>query len=153
MRDDGRKRFAKEIKERVEGLRGAVRSVKGELLGKGAHILCDVLNILIRVFRRLNPHICYHQADTRHQRSARQLQSCYRMGSDFVSVLTRCAICMCFVDAFVGSMASTVFQHFVAADNASESFAGLKRIHGMMPYFMLKAALKISNPIAMIRGA
>ena len=45
-----------------------------------------------------------------------------------------------------------MFQHFVAADNASESFASLKRIHGMMPYFMLKAALKISNPIAMIRG-
>ena len=49
-------------------------------------------------------------------------------------------------------MASTVFQRFVAADNASEAFAGLKRIHGMMPYFMLKAALKISNPVAMIRG-
>ncbi len=50
------------------------------------------------------------------------------------------------------SLASTVFQHFVAADDASESFAGLKRIHGLMPYFMLKAALKISNPMSMIRG-
>lgn len=49
-------------------------------------------------------------------------------------------------------LASTVFQHFVAADNASETFAGLKRIHGLMPYFMLKAALKISNPMGMIRG-
>ena len=36
MREDGRKRFAKEIKERVDGLRDAVRNVKGELLGKGA---------------------------------------------------------------------------------------------------------------------
>lgn len=45
-----------------------------------------------------------------------------------------------------------MFQRFVAADNASEAFAGLKRIHGMMPYFMLKAALKISNPMGMIRG-
>ena len=36
MREDGRKRFAKEVKDRVDGLRGAVRSVKGELLGKGA---------------------------------------------------------------------------------------------------------------------
>lgn len=52
----------------------------------------------------------------------------------------------------VNSLASTVFHHFIAADNASESFAGLKRIHGLMPYFMLKAALKISNPMAMIRG-
>ena len=50
------------------------------------------------------------------------------------------------------SMASTVFHHFVASDNASESFANMKRIHGLMPYFMLKAALKISNPVAMIRG-
>ena len=49
-------------------------------------------------------------------------------------------------------LASTVFHHFVAADNASESFASLKRIHGMMPYFMLKATLKISNPVAMIRS-
>ncbi|KAI0771644.1 hypothetical protein BD413DRAFT_625140 [Trametes elegans] len=50
------------------------------------------------------------------------------------------------------SLASTVFHHFVASDSASESFAGLKRIHGLMPYFMLKAALKISNPMGMIRG-
>jgi|SRR5882762_6983694 hypothetical protein len=50
------------------------------------------------------------------------------------------------------SLASTVFHNFVAADNASETFAGLKRIHGLMPYFMLKAALKISNPMGMIRG-
>jgi hypothetical protein len=49
-------------------------------------------------------------------------------------------------------LASTVFQQFVASDNASETFAGLKRIHGLMPYFMLKAALKISNPIGMIRS-
>ncbi|KAI0352942.1 hypothetical protein OH77DRAFT_1558589 [Trametes cingulata] len=50
------------------------------------------------------------------------------------------------------SLASTVFHHFVASDSASESFASLKRIHGLMPYFMLKAALKISNPMGMIRG-
>ncbi|KAI0053525.1 hypothetical protein FA95DRAFT_447304 [Auriscalpium vulgare] len=49
------------------------------------------------------------------------------------------------------SLASTVFHHFVAADDASESLAGLKRIHGLMPYFMLKTALKISNPVGMIR--
>ena len=50
-------------------------------------------------------------------------------------------------------MASTVFHQYIASDEASESFAGLKRIHGFMPYFMLKAALKISNPVAMIRSA
>lgn len=53
--------------------------------------------------------------------------------------------------AFV-RLASTVFHHFVAADNASESFASLKRIHGLMPYFMMKTVLKISNPMGMIRG-
>jgi len=40
----------------------------------------------------------------------------------------------------------------VASDNASETLAALKRVHGLMPYFMLKAALKISNPIGMIRS-
>ncbi|ETW83931.1 hypothetical protein HETIRDRAFT_235512, partial [Heterobasidion irregulare TC 32-1] len=50
------------------------------------------------------------------------------------------------------SLASTVFQHFVAADDASETLAGLKRIHGLMPYFMLKTALRISNPVGMIRS-
>ncbi|KAI0320820.1 hypothetical protein OF83DRAFT_1168999 [Amylostereum chailletii] len=50
------------------------------------------------------------------------------------------------------SLASTVFHHFVAADDASQSLAGLKRIHGLMPYFMLKGALKISNPVGMIRS-
>jgi hypothetical protein len=54
---------------------------------------------------------------------------------------------------FSPRMASTVFHHFIASDEASESLAGLKRIHGYMPYFMLKAALKISNPVAMIRSA
>lgn len=49
-------------------------------------------------------------------------------------------------------LASTVFHQFVAADNASETFAGLKRIHGLMPYFMLRTALKVSNPIGMIRS-
>ncbi|THH28956.1 hypothetical protein EUX98_g5244 [Antrodiella citrinella] len=44
VREDGRKRFAQEIKGRVEGLRDAVRSVKGELLGKDGltHIFATV---------------------------------------------------------------------------------------------------------------
>ena len=35
MREDGRKRFAKEIAARVDGLRDAVKSVKGDIMGKG----------------------------------------------------------------------------------------------------------------------
>ena len=49
-------------------------------------------------------------------------------------------------------LAATIFQTFVASDTASETLMGLKRIHGQMPYFMLKGILKISNPMAMIRG-
>ncbi len=49
-------------------------------------------------------------------------------------------------------LAATVFQMFVAADTSSETFAQMKRLHGLMPYFVLKGILKVSNPMAMIRG-
>lgn len=49
-------------------------------------------------------------------------------------------------------LASTIFQQYIASDDASESFAALKRLHGLMPYFMLRGILKISNPMAMVRG-
>jgi Domain of unknown function in PX-proteins (DUF3818) len=54
--------------------------------------------------------------------------------------------------SFICRLASTIFHHFIAADSASESFASLKRIHGLMPYFVLKGILKVSNPVSMIRG-
>ncbi|WWC68386.1 uncharacterized protein I206_102311 [Kwoniella pini CBS 10737] len=50
------------------------------------------------------------------------------------------------------SLAATIFQLFVASDTASETLTQLKRLHGLMPYFVLKGILKISNPMAMIRG-
>jgi len=50
------------------------------------------------------------------------------------------------------SLAATIFQIFVASDTASDTLTNLKRIHGLMPYFMLKGILKVSNPMAMIRG-
>lgn len=37
VRDDGRRRFAKEIASRVDGLREAVKSVKGDIMGKGKY--------------------------------------------------------------------------------------------------------------------
>lgn len=52
----------------------------------------------------------------------------------------------------VSSLASTVYQLFLGSDNSSSSFAQLKRMHGMMPYFMLRGILRISNPVAMIRS-
>lgn len=50
------------------------------------------------------------------------------------------------------TLASTIFQSFVASDDASGTLAALKRFHGLMPYFMLKGILRVSNPMAMIRG-
>ncbi|KAI9063229.1 hypothetical protein FKP32DRAFT_1666643 [Trametes sanguinea] len=116
MREDGRKRFAKEITARVDGLRQTVRGVKGELLGKDG---------LTHIFGTI-----------KETTDVRNLPPSYQAVIQWARI----------------SLASTVFHHFVASDNASESFASLKRIHGLMPYFMLKAALKISNPMGMIRG-
>lgn len=65
------------------------------------------------------------------------------MGQDLVG------ICASIADL---SLAATIFQLFVASDTASDTLAALKRIHGLMPYFVLKGILKISNPMAMIRG-
>ncbi|KAJ7507837.1 hypothetical protein B0H11DRAFT_2314475 [Mycena galericulata] len=116
VRDDGRKHFAKEIASRVEGLRDAVKSVKGDIMGKDG---------LTQIFAtvKVTPNV-------------RDLPSNYKSVLEWARM----------------SLASTVFQQFVASDNASETFASLKRIHGLMPYFMLKTALRISNPIAMIRS-
>ncbi|KAF8655309.1 hypothetical protein AX16_003206 [Volvariella volvacea WC 439] len=116
VRDEGRKRFAKEIANRVDSLRDAVRSVKGDLLAKDG--LTHVFAII-----KVNPDI-------------RRLPQNYKAVVEWARI----------------TLASKVFQHFVASDDASEMLASLKRIHGLMPYFMLKTTLKISNPIAMIRS-
>ncbi|KAH9045219.1 hypothetical protein EDB85DRAFT_2284165 [Lactarius pseudohatsudake] len=115
-RDEGRKQFAREISARVDSLRGLVKSVKGDLLGK------DGLTRMFEVIRTTD--------------------NVGNLPPEFQAIIEWGRI----------SLASTVFHHFIASDDASESFAGLKRIHGFMPYFMLKAALKISNPVTMIRS-
>ncbi|EST06207.1 protein of unknown function DUF3818, PX-associated [Kalmanozyma brasiliensis GHG001] len=50
------------------------------------------------------------------------------------------------------SLASTIFHIFMGSDNSSETFSQMKRMHGMMPYFMLRGILRISNPMLMVRG-
>lgn len=50
------------------------------------------------------------------------------------------------------SLASTLFHMFVGGDASSDLFNQLKRIHGLMPYFMLRGILRVSNPVSMIRG-
>lgn len=49
-REEGRKRFAKEIASRVEGLREAVKSVKGDIMGKGNRLhlwICVFMDFII----------------------------------------------------------------------------------------------------------
>ncbi|KAL1747217.1 hypothetical protein HDZ31DRAFT_80584 [Schizophyllum fasciatum] len=115
-RDDGRKKFAKEIADRVDGLRGAVKGVKGDIMGRDG---------LTKIFSTIKV-----------TSDVRELPSEYRAVIEWARI----------------SLASTVFHQFVASDDASEKFANLKRLHGLMPYFMMKTALKISNPVSMIRS-
>jgi hypothetical protein len=60
VREEGRKRFAKEIASRVDGLRDAVKSVKGDIMGKGDQLsvlwIC-VLTDISRSLRRLDSYI------------------------------------------------------------------------------------------------
>ncbi|KAH7914336.1 hypothetical protein BJ138DRAFT_1144066 [Hygrophoropsis aurantiaca] len=116
VREEGRKQFAHEIASRVDGLRDAVKSVKGDIMGKDG--LTHVFAII-----KVTPDI-------------RDLPPNYQAVLEWARI----------------SLASTIFQMLVASDNSSETFAGLKRIHGLMPYFVLKTALKISNPVGMIRS-
>ncbi|KAG7096935.1 hypothetical protein E1B28_004334 [Marasmius oreades] len=115
-REEGRKKFAAEIASRVDGLRSAVREVKGDVMGK------DGLTTVFATIK-VTPHV-------------RDLPPNYQSVIEWARI----------------SLASTVFQQLVASDRASETFASLKRLHGLMPYFMLKTALKITNPIGMIRS-
>lgn len=116
IRENGRKQFAHEIAGRVDRLRDAVKSVKGDIMGKDglSHIFA-----IIKVTPDIN-----------------QLPPNYRAVAEWGRI----------------TLASTIFQMFVASDTASETFASMKRLHGLMPYFLLKTALKISSPVAMIRS-
>ncbi|OAX43474.1 hypothetical protein K503DRAFT_140414 [Rhizopogon vinicolor AM-OR11-026] len=116
IRENGRKRFAHEIAVRVDGLRDAVKSVKGDIMGKDG--LSHIFGII-----KVTPDI-------------NQLPPNYRAVTEWGRI----------------TLASTIFQMFVASDTASETFASLKRLHGLMPYFLLRTALKISSPVAMIRS-
>ncbi|KAG9127594.1 hypothetical protein FRC07_011912 [Ceratobasidium sp. 392] len=116
VREEGKKKFAEEITARVEALRGAVRGVRGDMMGADG---------LSRIFATIKT-----TPDVRN------------LPSDYQAVLEWARI----------SLASTIFQHLVASDSASETLANLKRLHGLMPYFVMKGILKVSNPMAMIRG-
>lgn len=67
VREEGRKRFAKEIAGRVDGLRDAVKSVKGDIMGKGDDLKYRTfryLNLILTCNRRINSYFRHHQSDT-----------------------------------------------------------------------------------------
>jgi hypothetical protein len=49
-------------------------------------------------------------------------------------------------------IAATIYHLFLAEDNSPELFAQLKRIHGLVPYGMLKNVIRIANPAAVMSG-
>ena len=66
------------------------------------------------------------------------------MGQDRVPLLTR-KVTNC-------RIAAVIYHLFVAEDNSTELFAQMQKVHGLMPYTILKNILRFSNPIAMLRG-
>ena len=54
VREDGRKRFAKEVTSRVESLRDAVKSVKGDVMEKGSYLLSRG-GILLTIAQTVSP--------------------------------------------------------------------------------------------------
>ncbi|KAJ1308617.1 hypothetical protein OPQ81_004315 [Rhizoctonia solani] len=113
---DEERRDAERREEADRALRGAVRGVRGDMMGADG---------LSRIF-----------ATIKSTQDVRDLPEDYRAVLEWARI----------------SLASTIFQHLVAADSASETLANLKRLHGLMPYFVMKGILKVSNPMAMIRG-
>ncbi|KAJ8127512.1 hypothetical protein O1611_g6124 [Lasiodiplodia mahajangana] len=47
-------------------------------------------------------------------------------------------------------IAATIYHLFLAEDNSPELFAQLKRIHSLIPYTLMKNAIKIANPAAVM---
>lgn len=88
VREDGRKRFAKEIAGRVDGLRDAVKSVKGDIMGKGRtfEYFSDLCVFTHHPFdRRFDTYICNCQDYTRCLWLTTELSSHAGMGSYIVS--------------------------------------------------------------------
>ncbi|KAJ5692643.1 hypothetical protein N7462_002066 [Penicillium macrosclerotiorum] len=49
-------------------------------------------------------------------------------------------------------VAATVYHLFLAEDNSPELFAQAKRIHGLVPYTLMKNVIRIANPAAVMTG-
>lgn len=49
-------------------------------------------------------------------------------------------------------VAATIYHLFLAEDNSPELFAQAKRIHSLIPYTLIKNAIRIANPAAVMSG-
>lgn len=49
-------------------------------------------------------------------------------------------------------IAAVIYHLFIAEDNSGELFVQGQRIHGFLPYSVLKNILRFSNPIGILRG-
>ncbi|KAJ5124412.1 uncharacterized protein N7515_008237 [Penicillium bovifimosum] len=49
-------------------------------------------------------------------------------------------------------VAATIYHLFLAEDNSPELFAQAKRIHGLVPYTLMKNVIRIANPAAVMSG-
>ena len=47
-------------------------------------------------------------------------------------------------------VAATIYHLFLAEDNSPELFAQAKKIHSMIPYTIIKNAIRIANPAAVM---
>jgi hypothetical protein len=52
----------------------------------------------------------------------------------------------------VNRVAATLYHLFLAEDNSPELFAQAKRIHGLVPYTLMKNVIRIANPAAVMSG-
>jgi hypothetical protein len=80
VREDGRKKFAKEIASRVDGLRDAIRGVKGDIMSQ-SEFLRPFPPIAranwIPQLRWTHPDLCYSQSDAQCERPTARISSCY----------------------------------------------------------------------------
>lgn len=149
MREEGRRRFAHEVATRVDGLRDAIENVKHEMLAKGTP-LRSLLSTSDRQVDGLQKVFSMIKSTP----DVRNLSDDYKAVLEWgkiTSVEPAFALCTC-ADS-TRSLASTIFQTFIASDSGSETLSNLKRIHGMIPYYVLKGILKMANPVGMIRSA
>lgn len=135
--------FKSEVEERVEELEGYLRGFREELVMKDG--LSRVFGTIRETERVEDLPVEYRKVIEWARISSvhSTLYSTLPPEKGRIKLMRKCVYF---------SLASTIYQLFLGSDNSSSVFAQLKRMHGLMPYFMLRGILKISNPVAMVRS-